>query len=402
MEQLHSTRRPKRRQVPSASISELAKAFENLDASALLDRLWKDRWRGRHGYPLQAMWQAYVASFILNLDNTNALVRRLEDDPDLRQLCGFGDILPHRTTFNRFIRRVSHHPELVERVFAKVTNDLKALLPDLGAEVAIDATMMRTHANPHKKTDPDATWKIKNSHRTLSGKGDYYGYALHGLVDANHGVALGMTVTTAKRNDILELSPVLKATQQMFSWFRPTALMADKGYDSKANHEYLNQQGILPIIALRRSWRTKNNLHEGIYTSEGVPTCIGMVPMKYVRSDPEKGYLYRCAGCHLKGTSLFNQCNDEVWEDPKTNLRLFGAIRRDGPEWKALYNKRQTVERTFKSLQQSRRLEKHCVRGLRQITLHTMMSVLTHSLTILGNLQNRHMSEMRWMVRKVA
>ena len=35
------------------------------------------------------------------------------------------------------------------------------------------------------------------------------------------------------------------------------------------------------------------------------------------------------------------------------------------------------MERTFKSLKESRRLERHCVRGLCQVTLHARMSTLT-------------------------
>ena len=33
-------------------------------------------------------------------------------------------------------------------------------------------------------------------------------------------------------------------------------------------------------------------------------------------------------------------CDTEVREDPTRNVRLFGANRRDGTEWKALYAKR--------------------------------------------------------------
>ena len=59
----------------------------------------------RPGYPLKAMWRAYVASFVLNLPHTNAIIRRLYEDPELRRLCGFyGPTLPHRSTFNRLFR----------------------------------------------------------------------------------------------------------------------------------------------------------------------------------------------------------------------------------------------------------------------------------------------------------
>ena len=54
-------------------------------------------------------------------------------------------------------------------------------------------------------------------------------------------------------------------------------------------------------------------------------------------------------GCPLKnsrkGGILY--CDTEVWEDPRRNIRLFGIIRRDSPEWKEFYTKRQAVERVF-------------------------------------------------------
>ena len=128
--------------------------------------------------------------------------------------------------------------------------------------------------------------------------------------------------------------------------------------------------------------------------------------MDYVRSDPEKGRLYRCRGdgCHLAGSMKggIRHCDDEVWEDPARDLRLFGVVRRDGPEWKALYAKRQAIERVFKPMKESRRLERHCVRGLRQITLHAVMSALAFQATVLVRLRTGEVEWMRWMVRKVA
>ena len=128
--------------------------------------------------------------------------------------------------------------------------------------------------------------------------------------------------------------------------------------------------------------------------------------MEYVRSDPEKGHLYRCRteGCHLKDSKRggIRHCDTEVWEDPTQNIRLFGVLRRDSKEWKALYAKRQAIERVFKSMKESRRLERHCIRGLRQVTLHAMMSALAFQATVLVRLWAGDVGLMRWMVRKVA
>ena len=339
------------------------------------------------------------------MPHTNALIRRLSEDQALRELCGFRR-LPHRTTFNRFIQRLAHHVDLVEVCFAHATDCLRTLLLDLGGEVAVDSTTVRSHCNPNRRhiSDSEASWTAKNKARAKdSGKEWSFGYKVHMVADANYGVPLAHIVTTAKRNDSPELSRVINHAEALLPWFRPRALVADRGYDSTSNHKYLLSKNILPVIHIR------GNAHRGlktdIHTWEGVPTCLGKVPMKYVRSDPVKGRLYRCAGCDLNGTmrsGAYFTCDDEVWQDPHENIRVFGAIRREGPEWKVMYTKRQAIERVFKSMKESRRLESHCVRGLRQIRLHAMLSTLAFQATALARLRAGEPEWMRWMVRQVA
>ena len=383
------------------ALGELSAVFASLCDDALLSRLQEYRPVGRQGYPLKALWRAYVASFILNLPHTNALIRRLEDEPGFRSLCGFFGPLPHRTTFNRFIQRLSHHSGMVEATFVDLTHQLKALIPGLGNEVAVDSTTVRSHCNPNRKriSDPEASWTAKNSPRAKEGgKEWHHGYKVHMAADANYGVPLAHIVTTAKRNDSPELPAVIARTEALYSWFRPSAVIADRGYDGKPNHEWLNGKGIVPIIHIRRSDK------DSIYTLESAPTCLGKIPMEYVRSDPEQGHLYRCKGCHLADSMRggIRHCDSEVWEDPSQNIRFFGVVRRGSQEWKDLYTKRQAIERVFKSMKESRRLERHCIRGLRQITLHAAMSALTFQATVLVRLRAGETEWMRWMVRKVA
>ena len=384
--------------------AEIAEFLEVIDATALLRRLQNYRPTGRSGYPLRALWRAYAASFFLNLPHTNALIRTLEGDKGLRRLCGFHD-LPHRTTFNRFVQRLSRHADLVESCFASITAQIEPLLPDLGKEVAIDSTAVRTHSNPNRRriSDPEASWTAKNSAGAKEGGKEWrFGYKVHMVADANYGLPLASLVTTAKRNDSPELPPVMDHAAALNPWLRPAVAIADRGYDSLANHEHLIGKGAVPVIHLRRPSNTR--FHGGIYTERGVPTCLGLVPMAYVRSDPARGHLYRCQGCHLAKSRRggVRHCADEVWEDPQRNVRISGAIRRDGPEWKRYYAKRQAIERVFKSLKESRRLERHCVRGLRQITLHALMSALAYQATALVRILAGEPAFMRWMVNKVA
>ena len=127
-----------------------------------------------------------------------------------------------------------------------------------------------------------------------------------------------------------------------------------------------------------------------------------MVEMEYVDTDPEKGHLYRCppGGCHLADRKGVRYCHDELWVNRQDNPRLFGPIRQGSPEWTALYRLRQAVERVFKSMKESRRLERHFVRGLRMASLHAAMSALGFAATFLQNLLDGR--EPRWMVRRVA
>ena len=390
-----------------AHLSELSMIFDNLDDGPLLEHIRDRRFRGRHGHNPQTMWRAYIASFILNLPHTNALIRRLEDERDLRYLCGFGDQLPHRCTFNRFIRTLSERPDLVEACLASITNRLKTHLPDLGDQVAVDSTTVRSHCSPNRAlvSDPEASWTAKNSPRGKDGEKEWHiGYKVHMVADVNHSLPITMIVTTAKRGDSPLLPQVVEKAESLYSWFRPSAVVADRGYDSHNNHHYLNDKGILPIIHIKRNGN--HPLYKGIYTKKGVPTCLGQVPMDYIRSDPDKGHLYRCRGegCHLKDTVRggLHHCDTEVWEDPSKDIRLFGVIRRNSRTWKTLYAKRQAIERVFKGMKQSRRLEAHCVRGLRQVSLHAMMSTLSYQVTSLVRILSGEADRKNRMVRQVA
>ena len=202
---------------------ELSAVFASLCDDALLSRLQEYRPVGRQGYPLKALWRAYVASFILNLPHTNALIRRLEDEREFRALCGFPGPLPHRTTFNRFIQRLSHHADLVEATFVDITHQLKALVPGLGNQVAVDATTVRSHCNPNRKrlSDPEASWTAKNSARAKNGAKEWHhGYKVHMVADANYGLPLAHLVTTAKRNDSPELPAVIARGEALYPWFK--------------------------------------------------------------------------------------------------------------------------------------------------------------------------------------
>ena len=215
--------------------------------------------------------------------HTNALIRRLQDEPDLRSLCGFtSDTLPSRRTFNRFIRRLSNHSDLVETALTGLTNRLKKLLPDLGETVVVDATTIRSHSNPNRRkgkqiSDPEASWTAKNSAKAKKdGKEWHFGYKSHAVADTKYGLPLGQIVTTASRNDSPELPSVIERTKALLPWFDPKVAIADRGYDALSNHEYLHHQGIVPIIHIRPDQRPQTP--QGYLHDQGRPHLLGWGP----------------------------------------------------------------------------------------------------------------------------
>ncbi len=366
------------------------------------------RRNGRPGYPARVMLRAYAVSFALNLSSTNALIRLLRRDAAIRDMCGFEGLnLPCRRTFNHFIRWLARHLDMVEGMLAGVTDELRQYLSDLGDVVAIDSTNVRTHSNPNRRrvSDPEADWGVKHSPRAKAGdKEFFYGYKVHMVADATHGLPLAVIVTAGNRNDTLLLPRVMDRAAGMYLWWSPRVAIADRGYDSYANHHWLDTRGVAAVIHIRRA-TAHDKLYDGVYTTDGVPVCLGQVPMEYAMTDPKTGqHLYVCpeGGCHLKegGRGGITYCDSEVWEDPRGNLRVSGGrVRRDSAEWRAYYRQRQSIERVFKGMKESRRLERHYTRGHRMIALHATMSTLVYQANALARL--RAGAGMLWQVDRV-
>ncbi len=336
----------------------------------------------------------------------NSLIRRLENDPHPRMLCGFGGTLPHRTTFSRFFNRMKELQDDVGALFVGALNVLQTELPDLGEGVAIDSTTVRTHSNPNRKvkSDQETGWTKKNSAGAKeNGKEWFFGFKMHTLADTKYGLSLEWETTSANRHDSIAFMSLMEKAFRDFQWFSPKVLTADRGYDYPEIHEYLRKRGILAIIHMRKS-SASDGLCDGIFNEKGQPMCMGSIPMEFVRTDEERGHLYRCveAGCPLMERKGVRYCDYELWVEPEENLRVIGFVARSSKEWDELYARREIIEQLFKAMKQSRRLERHCFRGKRNIELHISMCALTCVLKMLMNARAGRIDTLRWQVRKLA
>ena len=394
-----------RNQLPSSGFSYVNRILDNVDAEELIALLLERRRNGRPGYHPRSMIRAWLCKYIL-ADRYRYMTDFLEGlrrSKAMRRVCGFDDDVPTEGAMSQFNKRLKEYQDLADRCLFQVNEQLREFWSDLGRVVAIDSTSIETYSNPNRSktfTDPNANWGVKHSARTKqdekSGKDDektewFFGYKLHVISDVKYEIPLGAILTPANQNDSTMLKKLFKQVKATYKWFKPKYLLADRGYDSEPNHRYLIKQGVTPIIHIRKP-TADDGMYDGIYTKEGVPTCMGMKPMVYVKTDPDTGeHLYRCRGegCHLltEGTKATTHCDTEEWYSPEANPRVLGPLPRESEEWKALYKKRMSIERIFKNLKQSRLLEGHLFRDMGKIQLLATWSMLTYNLTKLANLQ---------------
>lgn len=376
--------------------------------NSLIDKQFRyDLQRMKHhtgsGYLTEQLMKAYMVSFILNADSTNDMVRRLEENPNLTEICGFNmdKPLPSRSTFDRFIVSLARHQQLIEMLIDKAVDELHDRLPGFGTTVAVDSTPVPSHSNPSKriKSDPEAGFIVKEG---IIRKVWKWGYKLHLLVDAIWELPIAYEVTLANKSDVAYLIPLVNKARDRFIWFKPWHITADSGYDAGYNYKAIYDIGSIPIIKMKKTPEKQDGRYS--LDATGIPHCRADLPLLLMGHDKKKGMKYVCphkAG-KIKCPLLHNCTVSVVWVRPFWEYRKFCSIPRDSDEWSAIYSTRSAVERVFSKLKEHRRLNSHCHRGLAKVRLHCLMSVLSLVITALAEVNANHVDRVRACTRKIA
>ncbi|MFC2015023.1 transposase [Chloroflexota bacterium] len=356
----------------------------------------------RSGYLMESIWKAYMLSFILDMDSTNDLVRKLEENPSFAEACGFNmdKPLPSRWTFNRMIKKLAQYPEIIEALLDTAVNQLQQKLPEFGDNVSIDSTPVRSHSNPGKrvKSDPEAGFIVKEG---IPHKIWKWGYKLHLLVDSKWELPISCNITLAREADVQNLIPLIDKAKEKFEWFSPWHVTADKGYDAGYNYKAIHDIGATPIIKMRGKEQSA-----GKYTIDetGIPHCKSGLPLLLKDHDPKKGLRYVCPYRAGKmDCSTHPDCTLKVaWIRPLWEYRKLCSIPRDSEEWNSIYSTRTAVERVNSKLKEHRRLNSHCHRGFEKIKLHCLMSVLSLITTALAEANENNLERVGACTRKIA
>ena len=392
-------------QVPACGQADLAHILALADHEPLFARLRAYNRTGRPPYPVEAMWRAALTKYLLGLRYYAELVNLLSTNTAVWHLCGFEEGVPNASVICRFFKRLSNHPDLIEQAIDRLVDNVgqavrehkDATAPLVGRALAIDSTDIPAWVDVQKKpySDPDAKWGHRTNADAPDGSEFFLGYKLHLVCDAIHGIPLAYEILPANQSDSPTLPGLVDKVASAHPNFKPRYMIADKGYDALSNYRDLDEQRIIPVIPLR------NTDKDGLYDQKGRPKCFGGKPMKYVRTDPGKGHLFRCPqkGCRLKNrTGLTRYCDIESYEDLEGDaLRKVGRLVRTTRRWKRLYKWRPIIERSFHSLKHSRLLNQHRFRGLKKVRLHATLALLTYCATMLARVQAGQMDRMRIM-----
>ena len=344
---------------------------------------------GRRKLRREPMVLAHIVAKLRKIPTIKGIVRELNDNPALCELCGF-DVIDYmgnlplyyilsRRTFGRVFKELQQPEcvELLEECMAELTCRQFDFVPDLGRSVAIDSTTIKTYSNRWSVTDPQASLGFKHSVKSESGSELVLGYKYHVISDTR-GYFMAGIVTTGDTGDSPMLPKVMeKAREMLGDRFAPESVSADKAYDSNANHAFLHSEGTAPLIPLKKM--SKSKLRRGKYTDDGVPVCYG-IEMEYVCTDIKTGrHLYCCPVENHIPEGQMLPCAGEVEVDPKEDIRLFGGkIRRGAPEWEEEYEGRHGVERLFAWWKIGCALEGHYFRGKANVELHTLLTALAY------------------------
>jgi IS5 family transposase len=387
----------------------LVMVLEALPAEGLISALEKEHWTGRKGYSVRGMWSALIAGLMRQAHSLADVVRLLERDKDTRMVCGFSkDNIPSQDAMGRLLKKLVEHADLLEKCFAGLVEELRKLLPGFGTKLAVDSTDIHAYANGHRKTpsDPDARWGAKGAgHHSGPAKGDkqrdlyyWFGYKLHLVVDALYELPVSFKLTPANESDTIHMEALLKKAGADQAESRPEAVIADKGYDSERNNEFIfTECKAAPIIPIRE---VEGMQMPDICNAKGTPLCSCGLGMVFWGRDGN--YLkYRCPEAVGKGVcqSRF-KCTSSPYgyvlklpinDDP----RRHPPVPRETKKWDRLYRLRSAIERVNSRVKELLGLGRITLRGIEKVTVRAALSLLVMLAAGVGMARRHRLQELR-------
>jgi IS5 family transposase len=359
---------------PLQAVARLAGLLDSPEIAALVSELEQTRWTGRPGYPIRCMVRMSLAKSLYCLPTWTRTVRLVGEHAGMQAALGCADGVPSEWACYRFTRKLREHPDALARCIDAVTAGLRNANPEMGRDIAVDASDMPAYANgqrhlydggPERErfSDPDATWGHRSAVSTRS-HGGFYGFKLDMAVCSKTDLPLAWQVRTAKDNEASHALAMIDAAKAR-GFAAETAAM-DRGYDFTAIYEGCAERAVLPVIPVRQTPAVKQGEHKPPTCEHGEWTFAG--------SDSKRGASkWRCPTGECQPKSAWIKAD-----------RLHPLIPRESKRFKSLYRRRSAVEREFGRLKHEWALAPLRVRGLDRVRLHADLTILAKLASALG------------------
>jgi len=271
------------------------------------------------------------------------------------------------------------HRGHLQEIFNRMVERLGAVVPDLGAETAGDATGLSARRSKSEQRNEQEA--VEGLPQASGGRKEYldeegnvtkvvewFGFKLHLLVDVKHEVVLSYQITDTKAGDGETLPALVDQAEENLPDDRIQTLAYDKAADSNDVHKRLNKSHITPLIQMRSLWETEPERrlpgHDGnsniVYDEAGTLYCYDQISqpivrhkMSYIGHEPARQTLkYRCPAKHEGwDCPMSDICNAgksyglSVRVKRDIDLRRFPPLPRATKKFERLYKTRTAVER---------------------------------------------------------
>ena len=358
-------------------LERLQKVFDNLPDEKLIRRLKEKRGKGRNEWPVEAMWNSFIASFIFDHDSIASLLRELNRNSQLRIICGFQPhiysvltdkkdeygkrisesrykLAPTASAYTNFLNNLKKCEHELREMSDTLVKYMYENLNGFGEIMAADGKAIQSYARriskkkSGNKGERDADWCMKeytitkpNGEKVVKTK-KWFGFRLHLLSDVKYELPIDYEVTKASKSELKETEKLLDNIKEKYpeKLEKCRYFLADKGYDSTELIEWLTTEGISPVIDIRNMWQgdeTKQfkdtnivyNYKGKVYYITDSGKEIELLYSGYDKSRDSQRY-----GFHPKYE------DKRIFRIPlKTDPRIFTKVARNSKKWRRLYKK---------------------------------------------------------------
>jgi len=304
--------------------------LSRLDLYDIEEALWEPYRKDGPGRPPRnplGIFKALIMKRLRHIPSDKELYRRLWNDPELKHICDIeAEQRPyHPTQLTRFRNRVG--PERLGRIMDGIIEELVEASVIDGETVAMDATFIKAYSkrdpNDNSRGSSDPDARVGRDGKTYN-----LGYKAHIAADVKSELPVAVVMAPANENEKRHAYTLLDKTIETTKG-RVKKLVADSQYSSKQFRETAFDNDVKAVIPYPSNQRPK-----------------------------EKGL-----------------------------LRVDKHFRTHGPAGeRILYHHRASIERTFSRLKEQLNLNKHKVRGLRNITVHALLCVIAMLLVAIAAL----------------